>query len=321
MKISVIVPVYKVEKYIEKCLQSLLDQTYTNFEALIINDGSPDQSIAIAKKLVGNDPRFVFLEKENGGLPSARNRGLDLATGEYIAFLDSDDYFASNFLSDMLKVISDNKADIAICDINLVDLCGNLLEKTEQHLNKYYELNDYFLCADTISSYACNKLYKSEIFKTARYDEDVKTYEDSHFTFRTLYKKKIIHVKESLYNYVQRPESITKSLPPTLIKDKLSIIDCYKSFAQQHNIFIEENYWNFCYLKTLVLGPSILIAKYSRNYSQDIDELILKIDYKYFNLNSIISLKKYSKKIFFALLIFKISPNTFYLIIKYLLKI
>lgn len=72
MKISVIVPVYKVEKYIEKCIQSLLDQIYTNFEALIVNDASPDQSISIAKKLVGNDPRFIFLEKENGGQGSAR---------------------------------------------------------------------------------------------------------------------------------------------------------------------------------------------------------------------------------------------------------
>lgn len=68
MKISVIVPVYKVEKYIGKCIQSLLDQTYTNFEALIVNDSSPDQSISIAKKLVKNDPRFIFLEKENGGI-------------------------------------------------------------------------------------------------------------------------------------------------------------------------------------------------------------------------------------------------------------
>ena len=84
--VSIIIPVYKVEKYIEKCMQSLLDQTYDNFEALVVDDGSPDSSITLAKELVGNDSRFIFFEKENGGQGSARNLGLDHAKGEYIAF-------------------------------------------------------------------------------------------------------------------------------------------------------------------------------------------------------------------------------------------
>ena len=93
---SVIVPVYNVEKYIEKCIQSLLDQTYHKFEALIIDDGSVDRSIEIAKQLVKDDPRFLFFKKENGGLSSARNCGLDHATGDYIALLDSDHYCAND---------------------------------------------------------------------------------------------------------------------------------------------------------------------------------------------------------------------------------
>ena len=135
-KISIIIPVYKVEPYIEKCMQSLLDQTYTNFEALIVDDGSPDQSINLAKNIVGNDKRFIFLQKKNGGVPSARNYGLDQATGNYIAFLDSDDYFSPNFLKHMLNAILDSKADISICDINIVNNNGKALGHINQNLEQ-----------------------------------------------------------------------------------------------------------------------------------------------------------------------------------------
>src|SRR5690554_6473129 len=100
--ISVVVPVYKVEDHIEKCIRSLLSQTYTNFEALIVDDGSPDRSIEIAKRIVADDPRFVFFTQENKGLGPARNTALDNAKGAYIAFLDSDDYYEDDYLDVML---------------------------------------------------------------------------------------------------------------------------------------------------------------------------------------------------------------------------
>ena len=128
--VSVIIPVYKVEKYIERCMQSLLDQTYKSFEALIVDDGSPDISIELAKSIVGNDPRFIFLEKENGGQGTARNLGLDHAKGDYIAFLDSDD----SYTPDMLEVViselrKDSSIDILSFGTNRVDEQGLFLSK------------------------------------------------------------------------------------------------------------------------------------------------------------------------------------------------
>lgn len=318
-KISIIIPVYKVEPYIEKCIQSLLDQTYTNFEALIVDDGSPDQSIGLAQKVAGDDQRFIFLKKKNGGLPSARNFGLDNAIGSYIAFLDSDDYFDTNFLKYMLNAILDSKADIAICDINMVNLAGKTLGSIKQNLDQYYAKNDIFLCDDTLSAFAWNKLYKSEVFKTDRYDENVRTYEDSHFTYRTLYNRKLIHVEKKLINYVQRPESITKSLPINLVDDKLSITKSFNDFynSNKSELTLGTSYLIFCYLKTLVYGPSILIAKYSKTYNTEIAELISKTDRRYFTLKNIFNVRKYSNKVFIALLILKISPKLFSVLIEY----
>lgn len=316
-KISIIVPVYNVEKYIKKCIESIKTQTYTNFEALIINDGSPDNSIEIAKKIAGNDQRFIFFNKKNGGLSSARNFGIDQAKGKFIAFLDSDDYISPNFLSGMYSAITQTNADIAICDINLVSVEGNILSTTYNKVNDYYTKKDYFLCTDTITSYAWDKLYRATVFNNLRYDESVKTYEDSHFTFRAIYNRKITSTNTFLYNYVQRPEAITKSLPPTLLQDKVSVLQEYDLFSFLHpNIEITPEYKNFCYLKTLVLGPSVIIAKYSKNYKKDISELMRVIDPDNFTIKKIAQTRKLSLKISLSLIVLKISKLFFkYLVI------
>lgn len=311
-KISIIVPVYNVEKYIKKCIESIKTQTYTNFEALIINDGSPDNSIEIAKKTVGNDQRFIFFNKKNGGISSARNFGIDQAKGKFIAFLDSDDYISPNFLSGMYSAITQTNADIAICDINLVSVEGNILSTTYNKVNDYYTKKDYFLCTDTITSYPWDKLYRATVFNNLRYDESVKTYEDSHFTFRAIYNRKITSTNTFLYNYVQRPEAITKSLPATLLQDKLNVLKEYHLFAELNpDLDIPSQYKTFCYLKTLVFGPSILIAKYSKNYKKDIRNLMIHISPENFTFKKIMSVRQYSKKgMLIALLILKI--NTFF---------
>ena len=111
--ISIIIPVYKVEAYIEKCMRSLLEQTYTNFEVLVVDDGSPDSSIKLAKSVVADDPRFLFFEKENGGIGTARNLGLDNAKGDFITFLDSDD----SYTPDMLYIVNEELSDDTSIDV------------------------------------------------------------------------------------------------------------------------------------------------------------------------------------------------------------
>lgn len=314
-KISVIVPVYNVEKYIENCITSLLAQTYDNFEVLIVDDGSPDKSIEIAKEMAENDSRFIFLTKKNGGLPSARNYGIAQASGQYISFLDSDDYISPLFLEKMYQNIRLNRADVCICNIRMVTTNGSTIREINNNLDEYYKKEDLFLCNDTLSAYAWDKLYKAELFETMRYDEKVKTYEDAHFTFRIIYGKKISHMNEALYNYVQRPEAITKSLPKDLLTDKSRIINEFKDFANEKKLDINPCYFSLCYLKTLVYGPTILMAKYSENYSSDVTSLLKIIDSNIFTFRKILSLKKYSKKMMLALMCFKLSPKLFKILI------
>src|SRR5690554_3617363 len=221
--VSVIIPVYKVEAYIEKCMQSLLDQTYTNFEALIVDDGSPDDSIKLAKALVGDDSRFIFFEKENGGQGTARNLALDNTKGDYIAFLDSDDYYESDYLDIMLKEIVRKDADICVCNVKNVTVNGSELSVRKNNVDLYYENRDYLMARGYISNYMWDKIFKYSCFEGFRFYPEVRTYEDVHLLFRVLYDKKITSVDSILYNYVQRPGSTVNSLPKTYIDDRYSI--------------------------------------------------------------------------------------------------
>ena len=112
--ISIIVPIYNTEKYLRQCLDSIINQTYTNFEVLLVNDGSTDSSGMICQEYVENDSRFRYFEKENGGVSSARNLGLECSGGAYITFIDSDDWVESNHLEALLKGIKENNTDIAV---------------------------------------------------------------------------------------------------------------------------------------------------------------------------------------------------------------
>ena len=119
-KITVIIPVYNVEKFLRTCLDSVINQTYQNLEIICVNDGSTDSSPEILKEYFEKDDRIIIINKENGGLSSARNAGLDAATGEYVAFLDSDDWISKNFCKELLKSIIKTHSDAAIAQTHYV---------------------------------------------------------------------------------------------------------------------------------------------------------------------------------------------------------
>ena len=123
--ISVIIPVYKVEKYIERCITSVKKQSYFNIEIILVDDGSPDNCGIICDKYAETDSRIKVIHKKNGGLSDARNAGLDIATGQYICFIDSDDYIEKDTLKDMYNNIVMTRADITICNYYTVDSEGN----------------------------------------------------------------------------------------------------------------------------------------------------------------------------------------------------
>lgn len=320
--VSVIVPVYKVERYIEKCMQSLLEQTYKNFEALIVDDGSPDKSIELARAVVGDDPRFVFFEKENGGQGTARNLALDNAKGDYIAFLDSDDYYESDYLDIMLEEIVRKDADICVCNVKNVTVNGSELSVRKNNVDLYYENRDYLMARGYISNYMWDKIFKYSCFEGFRFDPEVRTYEDVHLLFRVLYDKKITSVDSILYNYVQRPGSTMNSLPKTYIDDRYSIYVEVSNFCKGE-LVKKDNYESelkYFFINNFVFLCSITVAKYSNNYTSDIVCILSKDTLGYFSFKNIFLNKSLSKKLKASLFLLKINPYLYRILIKSWLK-
>ena len=126
-KITIVVPIYNAEKYLERCIKSILDQTYENLEIILVNDGSTDKSLEICEKFKAEDNRIIIINKENGGVSSARNKGIDAATGKFIIFIDADDYIEKEMFEVLEEDLFKNNVDISMCGFRTVYVNGNIL--------------------------------------------------------------------------------------------------------------------------------------------------------------------------------------------------
>lgn len=214
MKISVIVPVYNVENYLEKCLNSLVNQTLEEIEILVINDGSTDDSQKIIDEFQEKFPQKIktFI-KENGGLSDARNFGIDRAFGEFLAFVDSDDYVSENMFLEMYDLAIKNEAELVICNLQKVDENGNVTQKLTQipNFSEKIDLEKNFSVFSDISYFACNKIFKRELFEEKRFQkgmhfEDIELIPQILLQCKTLAKTDAFH-----YQYLERSNSISKS--------------------------------------------------------------------------------------------------------------
>lgn len=317
-KVSIIIPVYGVQNYISQCLESVLSQSFTDFECLIVNDGTKDDSIKLAKEVVGNDLRFIFLDKENGGQGSARNMGLEYAKGFYIAFVDSDDYIEPNYLKAMYEKIIDVNADICTCDVRYIDSTGKQLRLFNNNPDGYLQHNDYLMARWYISNFMWDKLFKSELFNGFRFNTEMKTNEDVYLLFELVYGKKITSVPECLYNYLQRPHATSKGAPPSFIDDRVKIKDKQIDFARKiGRLEIDQGYINFVYLKHFLSVTITTISRYSNNFDNDVAKVNNLIDKKYFNLKSIFYLLKIAPKTALLLCFYRVSPSLFRLFTKF----
>ena len=209
-KISVIVSVYNTEKYIEKCLDSLLNQTYSNIEIVVINDCSTDGSLKILKKYAKKYDNMILIEnKENKGLSYSRNVGLEKATGEYIGYIDSDDYVDSTYYEQMMKAIKKEKSEIAIADMKIVYEDGSFPDYVSKGCNG--EVNTLNIIKNGLAASACNKLFKREIIEKYKFSEG-KLNEDLAVILPSIVAaKKISYVENNNYYYVQHTGSIQNS--------------------------------------------------------------------------------------------------------------
>ena len=236
-KISVIVPVYNVEAYLEKCVESILKQTYTNLEILLVNDGSTDTSGELCDQLAQRDQRIRVIHKENGGLSDARNRGIEEASSDLIGFIDSDDYIDQDMYETLYRQMLESNADLSMC--GHYDVYHQIPEKQVATIQTWeltpQEAIKMVMEAKILSVTAVNKLYRKELFEELRF-EIGKIAEDAFIMIALIHQcRKVVATNEKKYYYVHRENSITTQ------KFSLKFLNVIEAYEQNAKI-IKENY-------------------------------------------------------------------------------
>lgn len=213
--ISIIVPCYKVEEYLDKCIESIVKQTYKNLEIILVNDGSPDNCAQICDDWAKRDSRIKVIHKENGGLSSARNAGLDIAKGEYISFIDSDDFIDITFIEFLYLKLKESNADISCCGYYHYFNADLKEIRHFKNINLVMNSCEAIIKMNTIGYFGVgswNKLYKSELFNDIRFPIG-KLSEDWFILYKLIDKaNKITYNSEPKYYYRQRKGSITRNI-------------------------------------------------------------------------------------------------------------
>lgn len=237
MKISVIVAAYNVENYIEKCLNSIVSQTYRNLEIIVVNDGSTDRTLDKISNFAKFDNRMIIINKPNGGLSSARNAGIDCASGDYIGFIDGDDYIAEDMYETLLEQMLKHHCEISMCAVLKVynSYKENDCFRAESLVLNKTEALQALVEEEYVKHYAWNKLYEANLFNTVRYPEG-KIYEDLFTTFKLFgLANRIAYTNKIGYNYVQREGSILRS------KFDGRKLDCIMAF-KEFKAYVDENH-------------------------------------------------------------------------------
>ena len=278
IKVSVIVPVYNVEKYLDRCLDSLVNQTLKEIEVIIVNDGSPDNSQKIIDKYAKKYKNIKAYKKENGGLSDARNYGIKKANGKYIAFVDSDDYVSTNMYELMYNKAMQANFDMVVCNINYVYENNNKIMKAYSNIKE--DGTDIKNAMINIYPAAWNKIFKKELFNNGIEFKKGVWFEDVEFIYRMLPRVKNIGVvNEHLNWYLQREGSITSSIDKRIfhyIDNWNGIIKYYK----ENNLYDE--YYNeleYSYVRYLYATFIKQASKYN------FDDYMIAVDKAIENVN------------------------------------
>ncbi|WP_075983033.1 glycosyltransferase family 2 protein [Bacillus massilinigeriensis] len=260
-KISVIVPVYNTEEYLIQCVDSILEQTFTNLEVILVNDGSTDKSGDICNEYMKKDHRIKVIHKENGGLSDARNAGIDIATGNFIGFVDSDDYIERDMYRLLYDLIKKYEAEISICGISRFSNEVSIKKKKFEEICYIPELAIKELLRDEkFHSHACDKLFKANLFDTIRFPTG-KYYEDVYTTYKLFYiSNKIVFNSIPKYYYRITEGSISNSLFRPRDLDLLFASEHLMEFVQNeypHMLQIQVNTYtrhNVALLRKIVIA-------------------------------------------------------------------
>lgn len=279
--VSVIVPIYNVEQYLERCIKSIQNQTYRNLEIILVDDGSPDNCGEICDRYATEDERIKVVHKVNGGLSDARNAGLDIAKGDYFFLVDSDDWIHKQTIEIMMQMIEKNNCDLAICGYQYAyegkeysDKALDLKTILDQYtnVNRYRAQEIYFTNPDKRLEYtvAWNKIYRKDLFKNIRYPKG-KVHEDEFTTFKLLHEaKKIGIIEEPLYYYFVRNDSIMGEF-------KASRFDAFDGYLEKMRFYMK---WNQSELATKSLLHAMhMLCQYNawnNEKKRELKELVKK---------------------------------------------
>lgn len=297
--ISVIVPIYKVEKYLKQCIDSILNQTYKHIEIILVDDGSPDKCGKICDEYANKDNRIRVIHKSNGGLSDARNCGIKIARGDYIIFVDSDDYINEEMCEKLLFYAITYKVDIVSCNFSYV-YNDQLKENNMSIKEKFFLdtgrniLKKYFFDYSVDLNVVWNKIYKKELFFMSEkiFFPKGKYYEDN-FTVYKLYNKakKVVLLNEVLYYYKKREDTITSKFTLKHLKDSLDYIKDYYIYSSNKDNDIKsimqivalKQYLSLYKIKNLDKKMFDLLEN-NRTFILEKSRNILKNQYKNFKL-------------------------------------
>lgn len=326
IKVSVIVPVYNVERYIEKCINSIINQTYKNLEIIIVNDGSTDKSEETILKKMDEDSRIKYIKKQNGGLSSARNVGIKEAVGKYICFVDSDDWIDKKYVETLIYTAEQNNSEMVICNIRHIFDDGTIKEKTahiekNETISSYQAIKQLFL-GKKYRCHAVNKFCKTSLYKENHiFFPEGKIYEDVFTTYRLILSAKRISLcKEYLYFYLRN--RIGSILTSSFNEKRLNLLEALNEIIENKDIKklnLKEELQYF-YLQEVLALFTYIYPIYNKKNKKKIKECFKKINksrnqkiyIKYFSNKYI----KFSSKIRIAMI--NHCPRTYCNIMKFL---
>lgn len=316
-KVSIIVPVYNVEEHLEKCLNSLVKQSLDDLEIIVVNDGSTDDSQNIIDQFQEKFPNKIkSFQKKNGGLSDARNFGLDQAAGNYIGFVDSDDYVSPEMFEEMYFLAEKYSAEMVICNLQKVDENGKIIQKLTQipQLPEVIILKENFSVFADLSYFACNKLFSKDLFDGMRFQKNMH-FEDIELMPQLLLQcKTLAHTQNYHYQYLERQNSISKTHTEKgldIFKAVKNVETAFKSsdFANLESelkrFFIFEGVYSFLAYYAFVKNEEtakILFKNYLRFRKENNIKLTEILCYQRFGNNYLLSLS--SNKIIFYLFCF-----------------
>ena len=312
--ISIVVPIYNVEKYLDKCIKSIINQSYKKLEIILVDDGSKDNCGKMCEEYRKIDKRIKVIHKKNGGLSSARNAGIKIATGKYIGFIDSDDWIEKDMFKEMIKLAKENNSDIVQCDFIRCNEENLVIDNTNKKIVNIYSnieaiWNQYKKGIDVSSIVTWNKLYKKSLFNDIEFPEG-KINEDEFTIYKLFYyANKVVYTNKIFYYYRQNPNSIMNT---SFSKKNLDYLDAYEEKADfikgigEEKLF--EHTMNY-YYNALIHN----YIKYQKLYKEDkktLKELRDKRDRAFKNFNGINMEHK------FMFRIFRISPFLYRIVFK-----